>query len=191
VIELEDADLGVSGTLHRQLIAETPEGSEEFARGVIWANYNKFPTVYPVVDMAVFNHNPKTGYKELLVIEKGHMSGYMLPGGFCDVGSPTDEHDASREVLEETGIIVNDKNWEYLKSLRITSDWRYRDEVDEMRTRLYATVMTSAPTPVAGDDAATAKFVPFHSLSEDKFNITHRVFFSTLLNYYNKIAKRF
>jgi bifunctional NMN adenylyltransferase/nudix hydrolase len=185
--QLQSADIGVSATLRRELIAQTPGHTSEFARGVIWANHNRFPTVYSVVDMAVLRDN--TGVlsnerisDELLVITKDHLSGFMLPGGFCDVGSGSHEHDASREVLEETGLVVRPDNWKYLRSMRITDDWRYRFEVDEMRTSLFFTHRFEGKL-AAGDDAATAEFVPVDSLDVSDFNKTHRPLAETVLDY--------
>ena len=181
---LDAADLGVSATLRRQLIAESPGHTSEFARGVIWANHNKFPTVYSVVDMAVTTGDNYSEPTKLLVITKDHLTGYMLPGGFCDVGSESHEHDATRETEEETGIWIPHKDWKYIRSMRITDDWRYRSEVDEMRTNLFhASYRAVVPTLKAGDDAATAEFIPIKDLTPELFNPTHRPLFESVLDY--------
>lgn len=175
IVELEAFDLGVSGTLRRQIIAETPGTTQDFAQGVIWANANRFPTVYGVVDMLV--DRLIDGVPHILLITKGHHSGYMLPGGFKDPGSPSDEDDASRELLEECGVVVLPSEWRYVASHRIDDDWRYSGEPDEMRTTLFRATCHSIYDPKPGDDAKTAEFVPVEQLTPEMFNHVHRRFF--------------
>lgn len=185
-IHVEGADIGVSGTLRRERISKNPLGTTDFARGVIWANHAKFPTVYGVVDMAVYSVPEGEEDPHILLITKYGREGYYFPGGFCDVGSLSDEEDASRETLEETGITVEPDKWRYVKSLSVLDDWRYRGEPDEMRTRIFSTVLPDRPEPTAGDDAETAQWVAISSLKREDFHTNHHRLFDILIGAINE-----
>lgn len=177
--------LGLSSTLRRYYIGKREGVNEDaaFRRGVIWANQNRFPTVYSCVDAAVtfeLFDGINTG-TYVLVITKDIAPGYMWPGGFAELNS-TDEDDARREVAEETGLDTSFFHAEYLGSFT-QDDWRYRSEVDEIRTRLFAIHMAGRKLPeVAGaDDAATAQWVNIKDLKVEDFNKCHRALFERLL----------
>lgn len=175
VRDIPEADLGISGTLRRQRIANNPEDGSEFARGVIWANENKFPTVYSTVDVAVTNET------NLLVIQKNAAgSALLFPGGFADPSSNSDEEDAVREVEEETGLVVNIDQVKYLASMNI-DDWRYRKERDTLRTKLFHVPYLGTSLPQAGDDADDAFWVQLDIIEEDDFHPSHRQLFRTFM----------
>lgn len=57
-----------------------------FRRGVIWANQNRFPTVYSCVDAAViWTDYDKDEEQFLLLITKDIADGWMFPGGFAEL----------------------------------------------------------------------------------------------------------
>lgn len=179
---------GLSSTMRRETLGKSASNpSVDFRRGVIWANQNRFPTVYSCVDAAVvWNKYHGSFYPEschILLITKDIVPGqYMFPGGFAELNS-TDEEDAKREVFEETGVDIFAEEGEWLGSFT-QDDWRYRSEVDEIRTRLFKFEIDSLdnpPTPTAADDAATAQWVPFADLTVDDFNKCHRALFERLL----------
>lgn len=175
---------GLSSTMRRETLGKSANNpSVDFRRGVIWANQNRFPTVYSCVDAAVtfeLFDGINTG-TYVLVITKDIAPGYMWPGGFAELNS-TDEDDARREVAEETGLDTSFFHAEYLGSFT-QDDWRYRSEVDEIRTRLFAIHMAGRKLPeVAGaDDAATAQWVNIKDLKVEDFNKCHRALFERLL----------
>ncbi len=168
-VEVEHADIGNSGTLHRKFIAENPSHSQEFAKGVIWANLNKFPTVYGVVDVVAWN---RLVPNEVCLITKTGRSGLQFPGGFTEISSSSDEDDALKELNEETGL---DKNLvteiQYAGSLNI-HDWRYVGEPDIMRSRVFTCIAEGSP--IGGDDAETAAWYNWRKLSFEDFNPCHR-----------------
>lgn len=174
-VDVPHADLGLSGTLHRQFLAENPSHSTEFARGVIWANLNKFPTVYGTVDGIIFRHfNHNFDENQVLLITKPGREGYMFPGGFADPASDSDEEDMIREVEEECSIIVDKQLVVYLGSKKV-QDWRYQGEQDCLRTRLFMGYsLAPALEPIAGDDAETAQWVDFKDLYPRDMNPCHR-----------------
>lgn len=146
--ELQAADYEdeFSATRVRENIAKAPtRGSEDFRAGVIWAVHNQFPKVYPTVDVAIFNKNPYPNHYEImdevhkeplqiLLGRKPDEKKYCLIGGFADPNNDSYERDAKREAREETGLEVSEPV--YVGSYPV-SDWRYRDEVDQVKTLLF------------------------------------------------------
>lgn len=180
VVEIEQADLGLSATLHRQQIATTPELAPEFARGVIWANENKFPTVYGTVDMAAFDEYDKW----VCLITKAGRDGLMFPGGFADPECWDDQEDAVRELREETGL-YEVKELRYVGSTRV-EDWRYAGEEDCLRTRMFTCKIPDSSADItAGDDAETAEWYQWAILTEESFNPCHVPLFKMLKEYRN------
>lgn len=154
----------------------------EARRGAIWATQNRFPIVYSCVDGAVVHTtHPMPGEKShyVLLITKPGVKGYMFPGGFAEIGS-TDEKDIEREVLEETGIVA--KTHHYIGSF-VQDDWRYRGEVDEIRTRLFVLSVVQMKKPTGSDDAETAEWVPWSDIDENSFNPCHRALYGALSDY--------
>ena len=137
-------------------------GTTAYRRGVIWANQNRFPTVYSTVDGAVVRIIDNKLH--LLMIKKNKADGYLLPGGFAEIGS-THEEDVLREIKEETTIIADDPV--YLGSF-VQDDWRYRYEVDEIRTNLFVCYYVSGE-PLGQDDADWAGWVNMY----DDVEINH------------------
>lgn len=136
----------ISGSEIRKNISKTVKNSPEFRAGVIWASGNKYPTCFPTVDVAIFNED----YTKVLLARKPKESKYRFVGGFADPKSDCYETDARREVMEETTLEVSDPV--YVKSFKV-EDWRYKNEVDCIKTLLFkAKVIFGRPTP--SDDLA-------------------------------------
>jgi len=133
-IELEP-DSYISGTDIRTRVSKRVKGSPDFRAGVIWASANRFPTVFTTVDVAIFNDD----YSKILLGRKETESKFRLIGGFSEVRDKSFEHSAAREMMEETGLATGSgvSDFTYLGSYNI-DDWRYRGEVDGIRTMLYA-----------------------------------------------------
>jgi len=146
-IELEPESY-ISGTDIRNRLSKSVKASPDFRAGVIWAAANRFPTVFTTVDVAIFNDD----YTKILLGRKETEEKFRLIGGFSDVRDESFEHSAAREMQEETGLSTSGgvSDFEYLGSFNI-DDWRYRGEVDGIRTILYAVrPMTGGARP--GDD---------------------------------------
>lgn len=118
-----------SGTAIRESIASNPQSTAEFRAGAVWSAYHRYPTTFTTVDVAVFSH------EGLLVLgRKRNEELWRFPGGFSDPNSLSFEDDAKREVKEETGLILD--HVEYIGST-IIDDWRYRNEVDKIKTLFF------------------------------------------------------
>lgn len=127
-----------------------------FRQGVVWASQNMWPTVYPTVDIILAKESQTDPYEEILLVRKPHEKVWRFPGGFV---SPTDKHlemAARRELVEETGLGVNDLR--YIGSF-LVDDWRYKNEPNKIMTTLfYGAFMSGFPVP--GDDVEEAAFFP-------------------------------
>lgn len=148
-----------SGTKTREQIWDQTYGSIEFRSGVVWAAYNRFPTTFPTVDIAIFSQDEK----QILLGAKYQdaVAGlWRLPGGFVDVEDKNFLAAAKREVKEELGPIeIN--NFIYCTDMKI-DDWRYRAQTDaKIHTVLFqAKHVFGMPNP--GDDLYKAKWFDFN-----------------------------
>lgn len=146
----------ISGTEIRRRISNNFPSTKEFRAGAISATFNRFPTCYTTVDVAIVDYDRK----RILVGRKKDEKGVRFIGGFADNTSPSFETDARREVEEETGVSVHDPI--YIGSLMI-DDWRYRDEVDKIKT-LFFVAGYMAGRPEAADDIAEVMWISFQEI---------------------------
>lgn len=140
-----------SGAMVRDQICDKVLDSEDFRCGIIYANYNRYPTVYPAVDIALFDE----AYTRLLLGNRISEGKWRLPGGFTD---PADDHfeaAALRELQEECGPVeVGEMRYE--RSFKV-DDWRYRQERDKIITLMFSCLKVFGE-PVAGDDLDEVKW---------------------------------
>lgn len=125
----------VSGSDIRSNISKSVKNDKGFRRGAIWQAFNRYPSCYPTVDIAIFNEDST----KLLLARKPKQKLYRFVGGFADPKSESYEVDARREVMEETTLEISDPI--YVGSM-IVDDWRYRNEVDKIKTILFKCKMT-------------------------------------------------
>lgn len=144
-------DSYVSGTEVRKEISKAAMNSADFRRGAIWATYNRYPSTHPTVDVAVYNTRG-----EVLVARKPYEEKLRFIGGFAEPNSPSYEHDAEREMMEEAGIGI--KDIQYIGSFKI-DDWRYRGEQDKIKTLFFVARYDSGDV-CAGDDVCEVRWVP-------------------------------
>jgi bifunctional NMN adenylyltransferase/nudix hydrolase len=127
--ELEQ-EIYVSGTEVRKKVSEEIKSSKEWRAGVIYGSYNRYPTSFQTVDVAVFNEDET----QMLLAKKPGEDKYRFIGGFVDVRDTSLEHTAKREFMEEAGAEISIIG--YVGSFRV-DDWRYRSERDKIMTTLF------------------------------------------------------
>ncbi len=154
-VELE-AKQFVSGTELRNSISKSVKQTQDFRTGVIWAAYNQYPKVYTTVDIAIMSEKED----EVLLGRKPNETKYQFIGGFTTPDSECFEYDAVREASEETGAALG--NMEYICSMKI-NDWRYRNEVDKIKTVFFKSKYIFGPLK-AGDDIAEIRWFKMSDL---------------------------
>jgi bifunctional NMN adenylyltransferase/nudix hydrolase len=161
------SDVYVSGTEQRNRISRKTKASPDFRHGVVWAAANRFPTVFTTIDVAIFRDN----CEKILLGRKEHETKYRLVGGFSEPRDDSFESTALRELKEETGLYTLGSAREdmtYLGSYNI-DDWRYRGEVDSIRTMLFACEPLGTPKP--DDDIVELKWFTVKELWDDHGNM--------------------
>lgn len=172
VLELESEKI-LSGTEIRKEVSKSVKKDPMFRRGWIHAAFNRFPTCYPTVDIAIFDEEEK---KILLGRKEGEPL-YRLPGGFADPRSTSYEADARREAQEETGVTITDPA--YIGSF-IIDDWRYRNEPDKIKTLLFKAKMLHGPVK-ADDDLAEVKWFDVDNIDLYDVMTNHRELLQAVL----------
>lgn len=162
-----------SGTESRKEASVECLNSDDFRAGVISGIYNQFPKVYTTVDMAIFDK------EKILLGKKEGENAFRLIGGFSEPDSDSFEADILREVQEETGLEVSHPI--YIGSKKI-EDWRYRGEVDKIKTLLFISDYVFG-APEGKDDLPYVEWRDFNSLKETDFLDCHKPLFVILKNH--------
>ena len=163
--ELE-ATTFISGTEVRRRVCNNYPPTADYRAGMIAATAYRFPTAFQTVDIAVVNDKG-----ELLLARKPEEKKWRFIGGFSDPSSTSLEEDAKREVQEEAGVEVG--NITYLGSTLI-NDWRYRGEIDKIKTALFVAKYVFGK-PEGADDVAEVKWVSINNLTKNDIVETHHV----------------
>lgn len=132
-IEL-DAARNMSGSEIRRIVSDEVRAHSEFRRGAIYAASNRHPTMYPTVDIALYDRSQNQlalGRKK-----RDKPGAWRFPGGFVSPEDSRLEDAAKRELIEEMGSISVAGELTYLGSVQV-NDWRYRDEVDGIMTSFF------------------------------------------------------
>jgi 8-oxo-dGTP diphosphatase len=145
--------------------------SEQEAQALAAYDIGKFPGKGYTADMLIFTI--RNGRLSLLLIKRRgfpYTGFWALPGGFVEDEESAEEA-AIRELKEETGL----GEGFYLEQLKTYSK-PGRDPRARIISTAFVALIPDLPLPVAGDDAAEAKFFAVDDLllddtedSEDKF----------------------
>jgi bifunctional NMN adenylyltransferase/nudix hydrolase len=170
-IELEPTRF-ISGTEIRKEISNRVKASPDFRAGVVWATGNQYPVVYPTVDIAIFDWNNN----RILLGRKSNENKYRFIGGFATPNSDSYEIDAKREVMEESGIEVDDLIYAFSS---FVPDWRYEKEISKIKTIMFVGSYIFG-SPKASDDIAEVRWFSLDKLTENDFVETHKELFKKL-----------
>lgn len=184
--ELEDptGTLSMSGSSVRSRLAVSVQATQGFRAGAIWQASQRFPAVVTTVDVAIIDK----AKDRVLLVRKPKEVGLRFVGGFSDVHSNSFEHDAKREVLEETGVEVDDL--QYLGSFNI-HDWRMKKDKDQIRTLFYVASYIYGIVK-AEDDVEEARWVSFSDVLTDNVNMVpeHEQLYIVLKSHIGKIKNQ-
>lgn len=164
-VELEPTRI-ISGTELRKEASNKVKASPDFRAGVIWAVANQFPCCIPTVDVAIFDKTTQ----RILMARKPNERLYRFVGGFASPLSPSYEHDAKRETMEETDLEVSGIT--YIGSTLI-DDWRYRKEVNKIKTLMFVGYYVFGRAD-AKDDIAESRWYELTKISEEDIVPEHR-----------------
>jgi len=168
-VEVLEPNAYISVEGMRKSIAENPKSSADFRAGAIWATHQRYPTVFTTVDIVVYNDK----LKRVLLARKKDENKYRFIGGFADPADKSFEMAALRELDEETGLTVGMRGLHYIGSA-IIDDWRYRDEVDKIKTLLYMGAY-SYGAPQARDDIEEVRWVTLKEFPDYPMVLEHIV----------------
>jgi len=169
----------ISGTEIRQRLSQAPQSTPDFRAGAIWATFQRYPTVFATVDVAVYD--PKE--KRVLLARKLNEHNLRFVGGFVSPSDNSYEEAALRELYEETSLTVGLAGLRYIGSAKI-DDWRYRKEQDKIITHLYLGLY-SMGCARANDDIAEVVWISLDRLTEEKMVDEHKPLLKMVLNYIN------
>lgn len=141
----------ISGSDVRKKIITNHPSTNDFRAGLIAATGWKYPTAYQTVDVAILTEDSS----KMLLARKAGEEQLRFVGGFSDPSSESLEEDARREVLEETGIEVNNIN--YVGSCKV-NDWRFKNEKDSIKTALFSAIYSFGDAK-ASDDIVHVEWV--------------------------------
>lgn len=179
VIELMPEAM-VDATEIRKAISKKVERSKEFRAGVIYACYNAFNIVHPVIDVAIVNDDET----EVLLGRKHDEAQFRFIGGFTDVTDLNYEQTVRREAQEETGLEVGGVT--YICSTQV-KDWRYRSDSDRaIMTSFYKAKRISGHAKGA-DDIAEVKWHTIADLKSEDLVGEHVDLLTHLKNSINKV----
>lgn len=183
LVEIEEQAENISATENRAVIAQRIEHSASWRAGQIYLAHNVWPRINPTVDILAYN---KDG---VLMGEKASQPGLLrFPGGYVDISDNLLERAACRELQEETGIMSDITDMEYVCSRRI-HDWR--DAEDNVTfTTMFAVNIYDKSNWKAADDLSKLTLVPyeqFTALSAFRIVNEHLELYSDALEYLEEV----
>lgn len=165
VIELVPSSM-VSATDIRKSVSKKVHRSKEFRAGVIYACYNSFPIVHPVIDVAIMNDD-----ETQVLLGRKHMEDqFRFIGGFTDVTDEQLEQTVRREAGEETGLLVDGLT--YIASMKVR-DWRYRSDSDRSIMTSFFKAKKVSGHEKGADDIAEVKWKEVKSICDDELVPEH------------------
>ena len=167
---------GFSATERRKEIAKEYPWNVDQRKWAIRATQNAFPTVYSVVDVAVFNED----CSRIRLARKTFQDKYCFIGGFVDPTDNDRQCAAYRELQEETGIVVDSiHSLKHIGSAKVP-DARYKWTHHAVMSDLFYTHQQRGGR--AQDDIAELLWFDYDNLTKDVFIPAHHWLFDLLTN---------
>jgi bifunctional NMN adenylyltransferase/nudix hydrolase len=160
-------------------VSKRVERDKAFRAGVIYGAYNRFPITHPVVDVAIMNDDES----EVLLGRKKDEKPFRFVGGFVDVTDKSYEQTVRREVMEETGVEVD--NITYLTSMSV-NDWRYNKDTDRSIMTSFFKAKKIFGAAKANDDIIELKWFKLSKLEPSDLVPEHGKLIEILKNNINK-----
>jgi bifunctional NMN adenylyltransferase/nudix hydrolase len=172
----------LSATKIRKELSSIIKNNVDFRDGIIYATQNQYDICYATVDMAVLKKEGNT--VKLLLGKKPNSKYWVMPGGFSDVNSNSYEEDASREIFEETCLVVDPTDTQYIGSV-LVDDPRYRSQTNKIKTLLF--VITKFTGEVrASDDLEEVRWFDLVEITTDIICSYHIVLLNMLTKWLEK-----
>lgn len=181
-----------SGTEIRDDVSRETLSTEDFRKGVIYANYGRYPVIMPCADIVVYDPTNDS----ILLGRKPKEKLFRFIGGHVEVTDSCYEAAALKELSEEaSGITVceNISTLKYICSGKI-KDWRHAKETSEIFSTLFLATRMSGKAK-AGDDIEEVIWIPVEDILDyEKYSKIivpeHIDFFGKLVDYLDKMESR-
>jgi len=171
-------DNPISSTQIRKTCERNVLESDEFRKGIIYAAYQNYPTVYSTIDAAILNDD-----NQVLLCKKAGEEYWRFVGGFVDVKDKSEVDSVKREVSEETGLEINVTD--FICSGQI-DDWRYRYTPDRKIMTHFYLCKRIFGVAQPKDDIIACKWFNFSSSTYNGIMPQHRWLYDNLIKHLNE-----
>lgn len=185
-VELIGNNMDISGTAIREDVSKQIIDSADFRRGIIYANYGRYPNKIACVDIVVYDREKHM----ILLGRKPNENSFRFIGGHTEVIHDSYEHTAMQELSEEApGICLTGgvDSLEYICSARI-KDWRHVNEDSEIFSILYLGTRMSGQAKAA-DDIEEVKWYKMDELMD--YEQYSKVIMPEHIDFFGKLVKYF
>lgn len=162
-VELVGNDIDTSGTAIRDEVSKEITPTTDFRKGVIYANYGRYPVIMPCADIVVFDPTNN----KILLGRKPNEKLFRFIGGHVEVTDDSYEAAAIKELGEEApGLTICEttSELEYVCSGKI-QDWRHSKENSEIFSTLFLATRMSGIAKAA-DDIEEVKWIQLEELMD-------------------------
>jgi len=177
-----------SATSIRKEIAKEPINCPNFRAGIIHHIENRYPIVYSTVDVIIYKTVERgNGWEKIHILDSILMGKkgdkFMLIGGFVDTTDVDLNHAATRELLEETGLVNFKLKYEFSHKV---NDSRYLATKDCIMTHLFSGRSEDGKLPdqskIQDKEFTEFKWMPANESSLEEIAEAHKPLFLTFIN---------
>lgn len=191
-VELVGNNNIISGSAIRDEVAKEVIPTEDFRRGVIYANYGRYPVIMPCADIVVYDPTNDT----ILLGRKPNENQFRFIGGHVEVTDSCYEASALKELSEEAKGISVCESVDTLKYIcsGIIDDWRHAKETSKIFSTLFLATKLSGKAEAADDIEEVAWFKVDDILDVENYSSMvvpeHHNFFAKLVIHLSKMESR-